>query len=131
MPRNYQCKKNNDYRLPHNVYVQVIYAVRDYDRLKNERKKLLHGSPPPPDGMPRGKGEAGSPTEKRALRLAEIEVRLEAIDAAIKTIPLEYRKGVLNNLIYWARYPADADMRTYRRYKQRVVYEIAKKLYLI
>lgn len=34
--RDYQRKKDNPYKLPHNVYMQNLYFIRDYDRLKNE-----------------------------------------------------------------------------------------------
>ena len=34
MAREYQKNKNNPYLLPHNLYMRVLYIVRDYDRIK-------------------------------------------------------------------------------------------------
>ena len=39
--RNYQAKNNNPYRLPHNLYMRMLYLIKDYERLKEERKEIL------------------------------------------------------------------------------------------
>lgn len=79
MAKVYQRKKNNPYYVEHNVYMQVYYKLRDYDRLKKEKLDILYGSPEPPDGMPRG-SDVGNPTEQKVLKMAYIDEQLEAID---------------------------------------------------
>lgn len=79
--RNYQNKRGNQYYMPHNLYMQVQYKIRDYDRLKKERLDILYASPPLPDGQPRG-SEPGNPTERKALKMVYIENELKAIDQA-------------------------------------------------
>lgn len=124
--RNYQCKKKNPYLLPHNVYMQALYLIRDYDRLKGEYNRLLYTSAPPHDGQPTGKGGIGRPVEVKAIMLSEIDSKMRIIENAINQIPKYYRSGVWNNVVHGVRYPADADMRTYRTYKQRFIYNVAK-----
>lgn len=33
--KEYQSKKNNPYKLPHHLYMRIIYTIRDYERLKD------------------------------------------------------------------------------------------------
>lgn len=54
-----------------------------------------------------------------------------AIEEALGLIPEFFREPVLNNIIYGCRYPLGADERTFRRYKQRFVYYVAKCLALV
>ena len=49
--RNYQRQKNNPYKLPHNLYMRMLYLVRDYERIRSEREDILAASPAP-DGIP-------------------------------------------------------------------------------
>ena len=51
--RNYQPKKNNPYILPSNLYMRMLYLVRDYNRLKEEYANIIHEMPHN-DGMPKG-----------------------------------------------------------------------------
>ena len=37
--RHFIPKRNNLYKLPHNVYMQMLYLLRDYPRIKKERLK--------------------------------------------------------------------------------------------
>lgn len=37
--RNYIPTRNNLYKLPHNTYMQMLYLLRDYMRIKNEANK--------------------------------------------------------------------------------------------
>ncbi len=34
--RNYIPSRNNMYKLPHNTYMQMLYLLRDYERIKKE-----------------------------------------------------------------------------------------------
>lgn len=116
----YQRKRNNPYRLPHNLYMRVLYIIRDYDRLRSERQEIIHASPVM-DGMPRGNLQS-SVAENKAIKLASLDEDCEAVERALLRIPAEYRKGVMNNICYGARYPIDADYSTYSRWRQRFIY---------
>lgn len=103
--RNYQMRRSNPGLLPHNVYMQLQYLLKDYDRLKKERADLLHASPPPPDGMPRA-GGAGDPTGKTAVRLACISGQLAAIEDSAAEMKQHLREQVYEEFdpvkAYWS-----------------------------
>ena len=127
MAKEYQGKKGNPYILPHNVYMCTLYMIKDYDRLKDE----YHDEPSISAHTPSEKisgNDVGNPTEKEAIRRRQIEEKLHAIDQALFTIPEEYRRGEKQNAMYGAWLPIYAGERTYRRWKQRFIYEVAKNL---
>lgn len=123
--RHYQRTKNNPHLLPHNVYMQCLYAVRDYDRMKKEMQDILFASPGASDGMPRG-STIGNPTSNKAIKRESLQQRCEAIEQALLMIPLEYRRGVMNNILYQCGYPADAGEATYQRWRQRFLHHVAE-----
>ena len=55
----------------------AMQYVRRYARYKaalaQEREAILHGSPAPPDGQPRGGGTPGDPTAQAAAALERLE----------------------------------------------------------
>lgn len=106
--REYQCTKNNPYLLPHHLYMRVLYIIRDYERLKQKsERKFEHEN-------------------TKVLECAATEA--QAIEEALTYVPVFYRDGVLENIMDGSRYPMGADERTFRRYKQRYVYYVAKLL---
>lgn len=126
--RDYIPQKQDKYWLPANVYRQAKYAVRDYDRLKAEYNDLLlpsvtgeggHGSSP------------GNPTENSAMRRAQLSDRLTAIDRAVAQIPEEYRRGLLDNVMYGAACPYIAAPRTWATWRRRLLYYVAKYLNIL
>lgn len=80
--------------LPHNLYMQIQYMLKDYDRLQKEREDLLYASPPPPDGMPHAEHTKGDPTGRRAIRLAAINAQLAAFDEAMAQVNERYQSRV-------------------------------------
>ena len=143
--RNYQRKRNNPYQLPHNVYMQCLYAIRDYDRLKKEIDDIIHSSPDRyTTYLDTINGEAtecrayitpgsvaGDPTQDKAIRIEAINERCRSVERALARIPAEYRKGVLDNIMYGVGYPNDADPETYRRWRRRVIYYVAQKMVMV
>lgn len=123
--RNYQRKRQNPYLLPHNVYMQVLYLIRDYDRMQQVRADILNGSAPH-DGTPHT--AHGNPTESKAIKLASLDHRCEQINAAIASVPREYRKAVWENICRRAPYPSDAGEATYKRWRCRFVWQVAKNM---
>ena len=127
--KEYQRKRNNPYQLPHNVYMRVLYHIRDYERMKAERQEILYATPVF-DGQPRG-NRVSSPTENRAIRLARVDEDCEALEQALVEIPPEYRTAVMNNICRQYPYPCDADYSTYSRWRQRLISFTAKNLGLV
>lgn len=115
--RNYQRQKNNPYKLPHNLYMRMLYTVRDYERIKAEREEIMHGE-----------YYGRNPTESRGIRLASMVASCDAVDKALQEIPKEYRNGVWCNVCYQKPYPIDAGEATYARYRGKFLYMVAKNL---
>ena len=128
MPKEYQRTKNNPYWMPRHVYMQIVYLVRDYDRMKAEADEILYATP---DIQTGSVSEPGNPTENKALKIAEMTKKVDAIDAALRMIPQGYRKGVFNNVAYSTRYPSIAGMATWARWRAKLLWYIAKKLYFL
>lgn len=125
--KEYQPKKNNRYHLPNNLYMRTLYLIRDYDRMKEVYVNLPWESPEPPDGQPRG-GVGGKPTEVKGVRRAVLFAELEAIEQATMIIPEEYRKEVFLNVKNKEPYPIYANYSTWRRYRQKFIYQVAKNM---
>jgi len=127
MPRDYQPRKYDNYRLPHNVYMIALYVIRDYDRLKEEYESDIAYKPPVLDGTPGGKG-ATKPVENVALSLLNKHNQLHAIETALDLVPDVYRRGIVLNITHRRPYPPYTAVRTYSRHKQRFIYYVAKNL---
>lgn len=118
----------NQYQLPHPIRMQVIWLVRDYERMKNQYNDLMEKSPGPSDGQPRGTGTTDTVSET-AMRRAELSEKIKAVEDAYSGIPEEYRRGVWDNVTYRARYPSDAGIATYKRQRKKFLYRVAKNLF--
>lgn len=75
--------------LPHDVYMQVRYIIKGYDRLRKKKAALLYGSPLPAEGMPRS-GRTGNPTERSAVMLVQVGAQLAAIEQAVSVMRGQY-----------------------------------------
>lgn len=67
--------------LPDELANQVIWLVKDYDRMKAEYDNTIWNSPAHPDGQPRGRN-SGDPTSREAMKRAELSRKLQAIEQA-------------------------------------------------
>ena len=119
-----------DTGIPDTLCRQVVWLIKDYDRLKQEYDNAIWDSPDPPDGQPRGSNN-GDPTSREAIKRAEIFKKLQAVERSILEIPECYREGVWNNMIYKIPYPNNADRTTYWRYKARFIRGVAEKMFWI
>ena len=115
--------KRMEYRLPKETYMQTIWFIRSYPRLKEEYNALFCKAPDL-DGLPRGT-TPGDPTGQIAVRSAELSGKIKAIEGALKEIPKEYRQGVFENIVYRVRYPDYAHYNTWRTWRQRFVAFVA------
>ena len=86
----------------------MLYIIRDYERLKQKAQ----------EAFPESEGFIHKSAAKEA----------GAIENALTQIPAFYRDAVLENIMAGERYPVGADERTFRRYKQRYIYSVAKLL---
>ena len=130
MSRDYQPLKNNPYLLPKPLYRMTLAFIRDHERKVSVYNRIGTESPAPSDGQPRGSG-TGKPTERDGIRRAELREAIAAVESALQILPEEYRKGVWENITKYRRYPDDAEPRTYRTYKQRFIYHVARNMFWI
>lgn len=127
--RNYQLKKNNPYRLDQNLYMRMIYIVRDYHRMKELINDVAGGFPV--SSSPASNGQYADPTLSRTIKIERISEECTAIEKALEQIPQEYRKAIFDNICFGNPYPLYADASTYSRWRGRFLYYIANKLLYI
>lgn len=144
MPRNYQVQ--GPHRLDHELYMRMFWLMRDYKRLQARKTRILYGSPPPPDGMPKGSGTSNT-TQHKAITLAAIDTDIRAIDEVIWDLKCKYAKTCTGEQFdpygaymdyglfcyYRSRKLADRapTRKTWQRYRNEFLYLLAKKLKLI
>ncbi len=109
--RNYQRQKNNPYKLPQSLYRRMIDLVKDYERIKQRRENIVNDA-----------------VENKAIKLAVLNRDCEAVEKALAKIPKEYHKGIMDNILYHAKYPYIASERTYGYQKSTLIYLIAEHL---
>ena len=124
--RNYQPQKTSPYILPHNLYMQVLYLIRDYDRLKKEYHDIIDETPFN-DGQPRSGGITDT-TAKKAVKIASISDKLASIEQSLILIPMEYRSHVFNNIVYGVIFPDYANRNTWSIYRCRFIHHVAKNM---
>lgn len=122
--RNYRLKSSG---LPPHIYAQVLAIVRGYETMRDEYDAILHESPAPPDGQPRGSVNPDT-TSREAVRRADLSNKIETVEQSILTVPEEYRQGVWDNAVYGIPYPRGADRTTYWRHKARFFRQIARRM---
>lgn len=144
MPREYQLKRKNPYRIENsNTYRETLYIIMDYRNLLEQRKQILSSSPAPPDGMPRGSG-VSDPTFQKAAVLSVVETKLHAIEQTIFYLKGKYAdtysgeefdayESFLDYGVFcYFRSRPDRDLapseRTWRYYRSEFVWHVAKKL---
>lgn len=108
--RDYQLRSTSSYVLPRSVYYQCIWTVRDSMRLHELASELEYDNNP--------------------VRSAARE-REAAIDAALNMIPVEYRQGIIDNINQRVPYGDIAHENTWKKWKQRFIYELAVNLMLV
>jgi len=149
MPREYQLKRSG-YTLPHNVYMQVNYILRDYERMRNEREVILHSGARDEYAGPNRTNVTGDPTGRRGVWLAALSARVEGIDRAvhdvnagygdrIKRQDIEYFDslgafvdfGLFRYLLYNPETDREPCRRTWQNFKSELAYHVAKNLLII
>ena len=125
----YQRKKNNPYHLPHALYMQTIYTIRDYSRLRDQLDDRLGLKAVANDGQPHGSGKS-DPTAQQAIDMLDsyASAVVGIIDSALMEIPEEYRRGVWNSIQTGERFPDDAHKNTYSRWRSRFIWIVAQNI---
>lgn len=126
--KEYQPKWSEKH-LPHNVYMSVIYIIRDYPRVKALRDSIIDETTPASGGSPAG--SYSQPTESKAIRLVELSDKCSAIERALEVVPAEYRDGIMRNIIYQIPYPTYAGKNTWSRWRIRFLIRAAELLHFI
>lgn len=114
----------NNYLLPHELYMETLWHIRGYRRLLAEYNAVVVESPPPPDGLPKGNG-TGDPVFAKAAKLEKLHEEIYPIEEALKMIPQEYRAGIFTNILDRVPYPDYANIKTWKLWRQRYVYNVA------
>lgn len=127
--RDYQRQKNNKYLLPATVYHKTLWTIRDYYRVKESLNDLADTS----TGIAYDKDKVqtsgnSDTTLNAALRYGEAKQIVKVIELARAQMPVEYRQGVWNNILFGNAYPIDADRSTYGRVKSKLIFDVAEGL---
>lgn len=103
---------------------RALWLIRDYPHLKARLDAL--------DGFGSGQGDSGphnsephSSTESVAIKRSAISAQLDIIDRAFSHVPPEYRKGLWESITAHKRYPDYAGIKTWKRWRQRLLWWVA------
>ena len=89
MPREYQSKKSGA-ALPHTVFMRIKYALRDYERMRSERERILHGGFGGVVHRAMKGPIEGDPTGDKAVMIAGLSGELDAIERALHDVGAMY-----------------------------------------
>ncbi|EHO82149.1 hypothetical protein HMPREF0380_01722 [Eubacterium infirmum F0142] len=134
MAREWQQTKLREYLMPNAVYYQSLWAVRDIQRMEMRINELSAEKDTVGDGQKMcetGKSYSVSkPVEKKAMEILLLQERVNAIKRALATVPKEYRRYILSNIIMQnpgTTFPNNM----WRQWKQRFLFDVAKNLSLM
>lgn len=119
---------NKSRKTPKAVRQQCIWLVKDYERLASLAKRGVENSRFGPYEI------VLYADEKEGLIPADVVdnamYKVKCINLALEDIPVEYRKGIIANIIYQKKYGATADIKTWEEWKNKFIENLAKKLSL-
>lgn len=121
-------KIENTTRLPREVYYQCIWTVKDLRRIETLAARLVDRSSFADDEIVLFMDETGG--MQRIEVLQEAARKRECIHAALEVVPEEYREAIIENIVDLRLYDDNAHSNTYKKWKQRFIYELAGKLNL-
>lgn len=128
--KDYQPKSK--YNIPRDAYNTTLWIIRGYHRFvdivkfeANTMKAIEYDK----DHVQTSNDI--DITFKAAIKIASCKEKIKAIETARDHIPQEYRQGVWENVLYHNRYPDDAALRTYERYRSKFIHEVAYSLDII
>ena len=118
---------NNAPKIPKEVYFQCYWILKDMERL--ELLEAIHH-------YETGEGEAVFCSEDWCTMVTEdvmkeAERKLEAIRTSISIIPEGMRDGILDNILNRTGFADFAHENTWKKWKRRFVYNLARNLDLL
>ncbi len=132
-----QLRREKDFLLPEPVYRQVVWTLKDLTRMK-ERLKELKEDAYQVGGYDMAKPSSGYKglilsdiTANKATSIAMLSSRIEAVESGFDFLPMKYRDGIYNKLIYDVPYPDEFHINTWRKWQQKVIFKIALNLGLL
>lgn len=133
--KDYQQKRMKSYVLPEAVYRQALWAVKDLARLKARlevlEEEIDQVCTPVLDELAGGSsGKVCDMTGHRAGELANLSLRIAAIETAAMELPEKYRDGVINKLAYGVPYGDEYHLNTWKHWQQVYLYQVAMRLQL-
>ena len=131
--KEYQSKSQKHYVLPEAVYRQALWAVKDLPRLKervSQLEEMADCLPPAYRELPGGHGRTPDLTGLKASELANLTLRIQAIEQGLYSVPEPYRDGILAKLAYGVPYGDQCHMNTWKRWQQVYLYTVAVNLQL-
>ena len=119
--------RKNEYSVPKAVYYQCIWLLKDIDRLRKLEAVSNYAG--------RGDELVFFADDEDVIRDTEVlrtaKHNLNCIRKALLKIPEEYRQGTIDSISYNVPYSDMAHENTWRKWKQVLVWELAKNLCLI
>jgi hypothetical protein len=122
-----QNMRKNEYSVPKAVYYQCIWLIKDLDRLRKLEAVSNYAA---------GEDElVFFMDDDEVIRDAEVlekaKWRLSCIRRALIKIPEEYRQSTLDCISYNVPYGDMVHENTWRKWRQVLIWELAKNLFLI
>lgn len=103
---------------------RALWLIRDYANIAAALAAIDGFSGTAQDGQPHAHNPRSS-VEPAAIRRAALSAQLSAVDKAFEHIPPEYRRGIWDAIVRRRRYPDTAGLKTWRRWRQRVLWYTA------
>lgn len=125
------------------VYKYIEYELRHFEKNKRKleelRDEIIESSPEPPDGMPKGQGSTGNPTESKVLKLItsvsikKLEDTVDAITTVYSNLTEDHQQFfdwnyVKNAGIVKTCMEVHISEKTYYRWKDTIIDMVATEL---
>ena len=149
IPREYQFRRSG-HVLPHNVYKSVRYIILDYERMKNERERILHEMGMTLKEVAVQVTHTSDPTGQKAAQLAGLSWYIDGVEKAVREVTDAYTaKMKRDDIQYFNALGAFADyklfcclmydpetgeepcQRTWQRFKTMLAFYVAKYLLIV
>ena len=138
MSREWQQTKLLEYVMPHAVYYQSIWAVRDLERMESRLKELSRlqqkqktDSETANEPIIRYKASnRRSYVDEQAMETLVLKERVSGIHNAMKEVPEKYRGTVLSNIVQKETISIYED-KEWKAWKQKFLFSVAKNLSII
>ena len=119
--------KKNEYSVPKEVYYQCLWLIKDIDRLR--KLEAVSNYAAEEDELVFFVDDEDVIRDAKVLDNAKW--RLNCIRQALIKIPEEYRQSTLDCISYNIPYSDMAHENTWRKWRQVLIWELAKNLFLI